>query len=245
MASRNMLCSRSVHDSRLLVIVYGLRVFDASGCFMVDGRGRSQTNPSRETAEPTAPRGIARPRKRARVRRASERLDATFASKSTAPNAPRASRARVRPAFPSPRARGFRELERSTESPAGPDSSERTRPRAQPRDPEPSRGSRGGSRNRRAPLQCAFACGPAVSSPRRSVMCRAKTRNRRYEDGNERANWRFDRGALDRSPPVERSACAFRSAFSSGATKIFCIMSFEIRLEKNLGYFTFLTMFLV
>jgi hypothetical protein len=48
-----MLCSRSVHDSRLLVIVYGLRVFDASGCFMVDGRGRSQTNPSRETAEPT------------------------------------------------------------------------------------------------------------------------------------------------------------------------------------------------
>lgn len=115
MASRNMLCSRSVHDSRLLVIVYGLRVFDASGCFMVDGRRRSQTNPSRETAEPTAPRGIARPRKRARVRRASERLDATFASKSTAPNAPRASRARVRPAFPSPRARGFRELERSTE----------------------------------------------------------------------------------------------------------------------------------
>jgi hypothetical protein len=48
-----MLCSRSVHDSRLLVIVYGLRVFDASGCFMVDGRRRSQTNPPRETAEPT------------------------------------------------------------------------------------------------------------------------------------------------------------------------------------------------
>ena len=35
MASRNMLCSRSVHDSRLLVIVYGLRVFEGSGCFMV------------------------------------------------------------------------------------------------------------------------------------------------------------------------------------------------------------------
>jgi len=223
MASRNMLCSRSVHDSRLLVIVYGLRVFDASGCFMMtvaDGRRRILRG---KPLNRHAPRGIARPRKRARVRRASERLDATFASKSTAPNAPRASRARVRPAFPSPRARGFRELERSTESPAGPDSSERTRPRAQPRDPEPSRGSRGGSRNRRAPLWCAFACGPAVSSPRRSVMCRAKTRNRRYEDGDERANWRFDRGALDRSPPVERSACAFRRAFSSGRRRYFVL----------------------
>ena len=54
MASRNMLCSRSVHDSRLLVIVYGLRVFDASGFFMVDGRGRSQTNASRETTNQRA-----------------------------------------------------------------------------------------------------------------------------------------------------------------------------------------------
>ena len=115
MASRNMLCSRSVHDSLLLVIVYGLRVFDASGFFMVDGRGRSRANPSRKPRTGARARGIARLRKRACARRASERLDATFTSKPTAPNAPRGSRARVRPAFPSPRARGFRELARSTE----------------------------------------------------------------------------------------------------------------------------------
>jgi hypothetical protein len=34
-ASRNMLCSFSVHDSRLLVIVYGLRALLASG-FIVE-----------------------------------------------------------------------------------------------------------------------------------------------------------------------------------------------------------------
>jgi hypothetical protein len=48
MASRNMLCSRSVHDSRLLVIVYGLRALDDSGCFMAKTE-RASTNPSRET----------------------------------------------------------------------------------------------------------------------------------------------------------------------------------------------------
>jgi hypothetical protein len=36
-ASRNMLCSCSVHDSRLLVIVYGLRALLASG-FIVEAR---------------------------------------------------------------------------------------------------------------------------------------------------------------------------------------------------------------
>ena len=152
MASRNMLCSRSVHDSRLLVIVYGLRVFDASGCFMVDGRGRSQTNPSRETAEPTraaryrpSPEARSRPPSLGTPRR-DLRLEVYRPERPAC-----VSRARATGVTESSGAR-ICELAFDRASPAGPDSRERTRPRAEPRDPEPDRGSRMGSKNRSAPL---------------------------------------------------------------------------------------------